>query len=256
MNDLKKQQKHFDSISHVYTKSRNSGNHVFLKDEIWKYLFENINFSGENLLILEAMCGFADSYRVIKKHAKFKFIYEAFDYSENMVNEANKQVPGLNVYHQDVTTFFAKDKYDVIFIIGGLHHVYNHRFIVAENISNALKKNGYFINFEPTHNNLLLKKIRERIYKNNGLFDETTERGFSTNELNSMMSDVGLKPFFQFYPGLLAYILWYNPDAFPLLNIGSKSLTRNFIAFERKLWSTLLARYFSFATFSCYKKDV
>jgi len=254
MDDLKRQQEHFDSISHIYTESRNSGNHIFLKDKIWEYLFEKIDLKGEKLLILEAMCGFADSYRMVKKHAKFNFIYEAFDYSENMVNEAKKQVPGLNVYHQDVTTFVAKDKYDVILIIGGLHHVYNHRFIVANNVSNALKKNGYLISFEPTHNNLMLRKIREKVYKNNNLFDNTTERGFSTDELNSIMANVGLIPFFQFYPGLLAYILWYNPDAFPFLNIGNKNVARSFIAFERRLWSTLFARYLSFATFSCYKK--
>ena len=255
MKDLEQQQQHFDSIADQYTSSRQDAKHLAVKSAIWKFLFSKIQIDRTYCFnILEAMCGAADGYGLIKEHANIQFQYSAFDYSPKMVEEAKKKLPLENIFIQDITTFPEREKYDIILVIGGLHHVYKHSDKAVHNISSALKDNGLFVNFEPTHNNVLLRKVREFIYKRNSLFDDDTEHGFTTSELNSLMGKYNLTPSFQFYPGLLAYILWYNPDAFPLLNFGTTKATQKLIGLEKKLWTSSFARSFSFATFSCYQK--
>ena len=171
-----------------------------------------------------------------------------------MVDYVRKKHSDMDVQVQDVTTFRADRAYDVVYIIGGLHHVHKYTAKVMANIANSLVPGGLFINFEPTHNNILFSAIRKAIYIKNSFFDQETERGFTTKELDKMACECSLQPVRQIYPGLLAYVLWYNPDAFPLLNRGSIDFARKVINLESRLWSTQFARFFSFATLSCYRK--
>jgi hypothetical protein len=105
---------------------------------------------------------------------------------------------------------------------------------------------------EPTHNNYLSGKIRERIYKKSHLFDEETERDFTTKQLNTLFLSKGLKLKEQIYPGLLAYVLWSNPDAFPGLNKFSLSFEKMLLSFEKPFWRSNVARFLTFATMSIY----
>ena len=256
MNLIKKQQEHFDSISQRYISSRDNERHFLIQDAIWSTLFNSLNLEHKQCYnIIEGMCGTADGYVILENFFPYPFSYQAFDYSKNMVSEAKKRFPKLNIYLGDVTSLNDQSIYDIVIIIGGLHHVYQSREVVAQNISNSLKSNGLFINFEPTHNNFVFKKIREFIYKKNSLFDEETEKDFSTNELNQLFKKVNMFPVVQFYPGLLAYTLWYNPDAFPFLNVGSAKTVNMIIDIEKRLWFSRIARFFSFATLSCYVKN-
>lgn len=253
---IEEQKKHFESIAQRYCDARKDLKHLCVKDYIWNYLFDFLSRYNNNKFveILDAMCGNAECYDIIKSKAAFDFFYDAFDYSENMVKEAQLRHPDTNIFWGDITSLDLQKKYDMIFLIGGLHHVYNYRDIAVANISNALKDRGLFINFEPTHNNFFLRSVREYIYKKNSFFDDNTERAFTTLELNELMKNNNLFPVFQFFPGLLCYVLWYNPDAFPWLNIGSESFTKKLCKIESKIWRSKFAYYLSFATFTCYEK--
>jgi len=223
---------------------------------MWDVFLKDIPFpSAEKLKVLEAMCGCADFYGILREHLGDDFTFDAFDYSESMAAFAKKKNPGINVWSQDVTTFCASESYHIICIIGGLHHVHRHVDKVLRNIRRSLLPGGLFINLEPTHNNPLFALIRQVIYWKNKIFDAGTERGFTTAELNTLARSHGLRLVRQLYPGLLAYILWYNPDAFPMLNKGSMRFAETLIRTEGKIWSNWLVRFFSFATLSCYRKE-
>jgi len=58
----------------------------------------------------------------------------------------------------------------------------------------------------------------------------------------------------QIYPGLLGYILYYNPDAFPILNKGSIKLVNIIFTLEKFCYSNFVGKYFSFATMSLLRK--
>lgn len=161
---------------------------------------------------------------------------------------------GVNIYVQDVTTFSTDKKYDIIIILGGLHHVPAYSAEVVRNMSGLLNKDGIFINVEPTYNNKIFKYLLAYIYKKNKNFDEKTERRFSLNELNDIYLSNGLKIKRQMYPGLLAYLLWNNPNAFPLLNKGSTRLVKIVFHLDKLFMHNRIGKWLSVATFSVLKK--
>jgi SAM-dependent methyltransferase len=255
-NIIEQQREHFDSIANRYRLARQNFRHQLLKKEIWDKALENVHFPEKNTLrVLDAMCGYLDGYQILSSHTTCALDYHAFDYSGAVVECSLKNFPQLRVWQEDVTKYRSDQQYDVIIVLGGLHHVHAHASNVVERLGESLSPSGLFISLEPTHDNLFFRFVREHIYKKNILFDENSERAFSTTELDSMFFKSGLHPISKIYPGLLAYVLWYNPDAFPLLNRGSRCVVKGILKLEKWLWKTELARMLSFATLSIYQKD-
>jgi SAM-dependent methyltransferase len=258
MNKLVEQQrKHFNKISEKYFQARKHSNHLLLKDLIWEnFLKRNAGIATEVKRVLEHMCGMAEGYEILSKNLIPIFDYHGFDYSENMVEIAQQQNPALRIKWNDVTTYQASDDlFDFIILIGGLHHVYSRTQDVLNNLGKSLRPGGYFLSFEPTHNNWLTRRIRQRVYKSNDLFDDDTEQGFEYHDLDRYFKNAGYTKVDEVYPGLLAYVLYYTPDAFPALNVGGKLLVKSLFAIDRLFWGNWLGRKLSFATISLWKRN-
>jgi SAM-dependent methyltransferase len=252
---LERQAAHFDRIAETYLRSRQHRNHLTLKDLMWReFLDDKQCLKKEGLRILEPMCGFADGRTILSAHLGTTFDYRGFDYSGAVVDRLRELEPDIAVSYQDVTQFEADAAYDVIILLGGLHHVPSHAVQVVRNLAGALKPGGYFINLEPTDGNRGLAWVRRWIYRRNKLFDEETERSFPISEYYGMFERTGLRLVDGFYPGLLAYVLYYNPDAFPLLNIGGPGMVRAIWGLERPFRRSAIGRMFSFATLSLWRK--
>lgn len=255
MNRIDQQREHFESIAETYFDARQDPNHLLLKDLIWQHFFtKNKHCLKPDASVIEAMCGYSEGKAILENHCHSDFEYSGFDYSQSLVERAKIAFPDSNIYVQDVTKFESDIQYDLMILIGGLHHVYEHVGPVVSLLSNAIKPGGYLINLEPTQNNSLYRRVRNRIYKKNDLFDDDTEQAFDLTELNSLYKQSGLIIEDQVYPGLLAYIMYYNPDAFPALNIGSTKMVKTFHSLEKPFYRSFIARYFSFATLSLLKK--
>jgi len=253
---VERQREHFNSIAERYFAARNHANHLALKSLIWKSFFaRNPGLSGEVRRVLEPMCGMGEGYDIITKYLKPEIDYQGFDYSENMVAIARDARPGLAFSWNDVTTYDSgAEKFDLLILIGGLHHVYSQTQKVITNLARALRPGGLFVSLEPTHNNFVARAARRRIYKTNDLFDEDTEQGYEYRDLQRFFENAGFRLEDQVYPGLAAYVLYYNPDAFPALNVGGTSLVRGMFACDRLAWSNVLGRKLSFATLSLWRK--
>lgn len=249
-DDLLRQREHFNSIAQEYFESRRGGKQVVLHDLLYRALFKNIKIEKEKLLVLEPMCGFGEGKSIIENFFENEIIYEGFDYSEEIVKCAKQLDNEMNVYVQDVTTFHSDKRYDIIVLIGGLHHVPDYAQEVLKNMAPLLCEGGLFINVEPTYNNFIVGRVCKSIYKKNSLFDEKTERRFSLKELNGMYQKAGLNIKRQIYPGLLAYLLWYNPDAFPKLNKGSIAWVRRIFKLDSMFMNNFIGKFLSVATFS------
>jgi SAM-dependent methyltransferase len=255
MNKIEQQREHFENISEKYYSSRQIGSHLLLKDLLWNYFFKDKPFLKKGTLkVLEPMCGYAEGKDILERHLGIKIIYSGFDYSRNLVEKVRALHPALDVVEMDITKFVPLSKYDLIIIIGGLHHVPFHVDAVLDSLHGALNDDGYFIYFEPTHNNILFKKIRERIYRKNAFFDNDTERAFELDQINDTFERHNYNLIDQIYPGLLSYVLYYNPDAFPLFNIGGKWLVRLIFNIDRLFFRNFIGRKLSFATMSLYQK--
>lgn len=259
MNDVQRQRDHFNSVAQEYINARKSVNHLLLKSLMWRYLFslpsvQQVLAKKSSVSVFEPMCGYGEGYEILKKHAHIAFIYTGSDISEPMVREASARYPEEQFTVGDATQDFGRDKYDLIIIIGGLHHVFKHLPSVLENVQRALCKDGIFINLEPTEGNRLFTYIRNLIYKTNDLFDAETERGFGLGELNAFYRSSGFDLVEQIYPGLSSYVLYYNPDAFPKLNTGPQWLVSMLFNLDKFFFRNSIGGFLSFATLSVLKK--
>jgi SAM-dependent methyltransferase len=252
---VERQRHHFNSVARRYQTSREHINHKTLKKAIWESFFNRGKIDATKVSsVIEPMCGMSEAYVIIEKNLKKKISYLGFDYSNEMVTLSQKANPTLNIMCADVTNFSTDQKFDMVVIIGGLHHVHGHVEKVLHLMKNILRPEGYFLSFEPTSNNAMFRAIRERIYRRNDLFDAETERGFEYVELCQIFESVGFKKVDEVFPGLLAYILYYNPDAFPSLNFGHPNLAKLLFSLDRLIWTSYLGRKLSFATISLWQK--
>ncbi len=255
-NKIDQQKKHFENISKYYYISRQGKNHLEFKKHIWKYFFDKVkyHFKEEIYTCLEPMCGYGEGFKILINYGKLNILYKGFDYSEEIVKIAQKFYPNLNITLGNILDYQDESIYDLIILIGGLHHVYEEANRVVKNISKLHKKGGYFINLEPTNNNYLIKLIRDYIYKKNKIFDHETERAFNLRELDDIFQSNGYGKVVQMFPGLLGYVLYYNPDAFPLLNIGNERIVKLIFNLEKRFYFNFIGRFFSFATLTMWRK--
>jgi SAM-dependent methyltransferase len=256
MDKIERQKIHFDNIAEKYFNARQDKKNIYLKNLIWKYFFKCIKSDFVFNKVLEPMCGYAEGKKILELQFGNKFEYTGFDYSQVLVDKVKKQYPDINIFHEDIVKFNNSEKYDLILIIGGLHHIPDYVDKVIKNLKNHLTDKGYFIVFEPTHNNKIFEIIRSKIYRRNILFDSKTERAFKLRELNNYFRKNDFKIIEQIYPGLISYILWYNPDAFPLLNLNSIRLLKMFFNIDKLFFKNFIGKYFSFATLTLYQKDI
>ncbi len=255
-NPIEQQREHFENISEKYFNARKSTNHLYLKKLMWQFFFrDKTELKNKNLSVLEPMCGYSEGKSILEANIGILGSYEGFDYSSILINKVKQNNKDLNVYVKDVSTFRSEKKFDIIIIIGGLHHVPSMCEEVVQNLRNNLNEQGAFIVLEPTHNNIIFRKIRERIYNKNTLFDEETEQAFTLKELNNLFLNNGYTLVDQIYPGLLSYILFYNPDAFPFLNIGGKGLVKLVFKIDSLFFRNYFGKKLSFATLSMYTLD-
>ena len=253
--DLEQQREHFNGIAEKYFQARSHQNHVTLKSLMWRHFFlRHPQLASDVRTVLEPMCGMAEGYEILKQHTRADFKYLGFDYSETMVDIARKDKPNLEIQWGDVTTFKSPiPPVDLIVLLGGLHHVYSRTEQVLANLTEALKPGGYFLSLEPTHNNTLARRTRERIYASNDLFDNDTEQGFEREDLLRHFQNAGYELVDEVSPGLAAYVLYYNPDAFPALNVGGPALVKSLFSLDRLFWANWIGRKMSFASITLWR---
>lgn len=252
---IDRQKAHFDSIAERYERARQHRNHLCLKELMWtEILGGRLRDLTAPVSVLEPMCGFADGLQILASRLPVPIDYSGFDYSTEVVARLKRKQPEIRVWEADVSTFETSRSFDVVILLGGLHHVPHIAETVVWRISQYIAPGGYFISFEPTDGNSLFRLVRQRIYNGNSLFDETTERAFSVEELLGFFEAADLEPVDITFPGLLSYVLYYNPDAFPYLNIGTPRLVKIIWSLERKLIHSAVGRKISFATLSMWRK--
>lgn len=256
MDYIERQHEHFDSIAEKYFNERQTETSLLLKDLMWDYFFKNKEYLKSSTLVLEPMCGFGEGKKIIEKNLNAHICYDGFDYSQNIIDIAKKQKPDLNIYQMNILDMNIKNKYDLVIVIGGLHHIYRNIDEILIKIYDSLKPGGYFICFEPTNNIFITRLIREKIYKSNSLFDSETEKDFSLISLNNSFKQAKFDVVDQIYPGLLSYILFYNPDAFPRLNIGGKFLVKALFNLDNFFFRNNIGKKLSFATLTLLRKDI
>ena len=257
MNErIERQRRHFDAISGTYRQSRQDENHLTLKSLIWStFLGDKAFLRDTSLRILEPMCGYADGHAILSRHLNSSIAYTGFDYSQRVVDSVKRADPDLDVFVADVTKFQPHGQpFDLVVLLGGLHHVPEHADAVVRRLASAIRPGGYFISLEPTHGNRLFRLIRERIYRRNRFFDEETEQAFTLQGLMGIFEGNGFRLLDRMFPGLLSYVLYYNPDAFPRLNLGGPNMVKAMFAMDRPFMRARMGGFLSFATLTLWQR--
>lgn len=253
---IERQRAHFNSIAKRYVAGREDGNHRRVKSLIWQSALTCLRpLQGRKIRMLEPMCGHAEGLEIARDIAGLDCDYSGFDYSDVMVEELSRSFSEGKVWQADVTTYTPEpESFDLVMLIGGLHHVPDSAALVVQNVSQALRPGGMFVSFEPTSGNPVFKLIRDRIYDSNDIFDEATERAFSVAELKGFFLSAGLEEVRVIFPGLIAYVMYYNTYAFPYLNIGGARMVKSMYAVDRLFMGNWIGRIFSFATISVWRR--
>ncbi len=253
---LERQRQHFNRISERYGAARRQRNHLTLKRLMWQAFFiDKRDLAGRRLQVLEPMCGFADGHEILVTHLGAAIDYAGFDYSDRVIDILRATRPELDVEVADATRHRPEPaSVDVVIILGGLHHVPDHAAAVVRTMSEALRPGGYFISLEPTQGNPLFGAARRWIYRANDLFDEQTERAFELAELFALFESAGLQLVDRMHPGLLSYVMYYNPDAFPALNIGGPGAVEALFRLDRPFLRGRLGAWLSFATLMMWRR--
>lgn len=140
--------------------------------------------------ILEVGCGAGFSVDYLKG----KFInYKGVDYSKNLINYALKHNSNKNVNFEcsNISKFNTKLKFDVILMIGVLHHMPDPENII-KSLEKILSPQGIIVVNEPQAGNPLiglLRKIRKKIDKNYS----SDQVEFSENEIRLIFEKCGHK---------------------------------------------------------------
>lgn len=252
-----KQIKHFDERSINYFKARNQKKNIYYRKILFAYCLKGIEFEKKRFYVLEPMCGFGTGKKIMDEiYGKERVIYSGFDACSEIIDIAQKLNPYADFRVGDVLDMTDKKKWDVLIVLGGVHHVPAYAPEVFEKFYEALVPGGILINFEPTYNNVFTKLVTKGIYHKSSSFENETERRFSLNELNFMYKVAGFKIKKQLYPGLLSYLLWYNPQIFKWFNVGNMKLIRKVFTKECFLYSQRFGRKWSAATFSVLQKPI
>ena len=257
MDKLERQRAHFNSIAERYQLARKGVNHLLLKDLIWAdFLGPHHELKRDGLQVLEAMCGFGDGKTILEGTLGVELDDAGFDYSDEVIARVRKDKPELAIFHGDVGSIELDRQFDLILLLGGLHHVPQIADAALRRLVAAIRPGGLFISLEPTSGNRLFSKVRDWVYSRNSLFDEQTERGFTVEEVLTMFHDAGLEEVDLVFPGLLAYVLYYNPDAFPWLNLGGPRTVRALYRVDRLFLRNRIGRALSFATLSLWRRPL
>ncbi len=248
---IEQQREHFESVSEDYYSATQHPNCLAFNRFIWRrFLIEHAHILPQSAKVLEPMCGHGVAKEYLEQNLHQNFTYTGFDYSQNLVDIAKIRMPEAHVFLQDVTSFEPTEKYDLIFLSGGLHHVFDHTQQVLERLRNALVPGGYMLSAEPTFNNVMYQKIGQTIYKNSAKFDDASEERYDLKKLNAHYQNAGFTILDQMYPGLAAYIIAVSAFCFPKLCIGTAPMVERLAKLESPFYRSWLAKKLSFCTFT------
>jgi SAM-dependent methyltransferase len=138
-------------------------------------LFAGIDLDGKRLA--EVMCGDGPA-TTFAKRTSATVACEGYDISARAC-DAYRQQTGFPAHHHDlIATPLPAASFDVVAIVGGLHHVVGNLDTVVRNIHHSLKSGGILTMMEPNRD-YVLELGRRAWYRFDKYFDASSEAALS-----------------------------------------------------------------------------
>ncbi len=164
------QKDHYDQISELYNEHYSDRWSLEYRERfIHTPLFENIDFSG--LKVLDAMCGNGDvSIYLSNRGAEVT----GLDISEKQISVYTERCGCPGKASSIMDSGFPSESFDVVAVLGGLHHLPPHLDEAILEIHRLLKPGGIFCFSEP-HGHSILESLRQWWYRWDPLFEENEQ---------------------------------------------------------------------------------
>jgi SAM-dependent methyltransferase len=212
-------------LGYVNSRSQSVGHTVFLDFWINRILAPAISWQKQILdparNILDPMCGSGESSEILLNKLSGSLIIS--DISANMLGQIsektrnNKRVQILEPQSARVMSI-PDESIDLIFVSGGLHHVYPILDDVLKEFLRVLVPGGVFVFGEPYDGIVLVRYIRKLFYKISSKFDETSEHPFQKHELQSALKEAGFQDIELSPWGSFGYLFSGPVNVIPYLN--------------------------------------
>jgi SAM-dependent methyltransferase len=208
MNPEQLQKLHYDRIAQEYEAHYDDSSSQRYRDKFFhRIMFDRINLSG--LKVLEAMCG---SGQITKFLLSEGARVTGLDISNEAICSFSKRWPQCNAICASLLdSGLESGSFDVVSIVGGLHHLPPYVENAIGEIHRILRPGGYLCFAEP-HKGSLPDLIRQLWYKHDSLF-ASNEEAIDLTELKHAFASK-----FSFirerYLGNVAYLLVLNSMVF------------------------------------------
>lgn len=202
------QQAHYELISADYDAHYND---EFSQRYMLKFVFDAM-FQGidlRNTEVLEAMCGGGQTAEyLLNRHARVT----GLDISPQQTAHFEKRHPWAKALTASMlSSGLQSDSFDLVSIVGGIHHMPPHVNETVLEVHRILKPGGYFCFMEP-HSGTAVDRIRRAWYKRDPLFAKN-EEAVNMSELHKNFAE-HFEFKHEFYRGNFGYLFVLNSMVF------------------------------------------
>lgn len=223
------QQEHYDRIASEYDRHYSDETSREYRRLFWnERMTVDLELSGRQ--VLEAMCGMGSVTDLLLRRGA---CVTGLDISEAMMAGFLSRWPEARAVTASLLdTRLPAESFDVVIVVGGLHHLQPHVDAAIDEIHRLLKPGGHFCFVEP-HAHSLPDRIRRIWYR----FDPLFERNEQAVDLKDLELKNGNR--FEFvraeFGGDLAYLFVLNSMVFRIPLGLKRFFARPLIAIERVL---------------------
>lgn len=177
------QQQHYEAIGSEYDAHYNDvHSQTYMRRFAFEPMFAGVDLAGAN--VLEAMCGGGQTTRYLLER---KAVVTGLDISPQQITNFRSRHPDADaVCTSLLNSGLPSESYDVVAVVGGVHHMPPYVNECIAEIHRLLKPGGYFCFMEP-HCESLADSIRRVWYRHDPLF-ATNEEAINMKELRSQFS--------------------------------------------------------------------
>ncbi|MBF0561139.1 MAG: class I SAM-dependent methyltransferase [Alphaproteobacteria bacterium] len=233
------QKAHFEALharyeAHYYDKWSMKYRNEFIYGPLWG----DLDLNG--LRIAELACGSGhNTLSILAKAPQAQVV--GFDISAAACQDYAANT-GMPAYEADITLpWQGETGFDVVFIVGGLHHCVRDLRQALENVGRILKPGGLFLMQEPNAC-FFLESARQLWYRKDGLFDAGNEAALDMDEL-ARIGEPWFKPQRVKYSGGPAYFVVLQ-SMILRVPLGVKNLISAPLIVLERLWDRLPGKHF------------
>lgn len=202
------QKEHYERIAAEYDNHYNDlYSQKYIRRFITEPMFSGIDLNGKS--VLESMCG---GGQVTEFLLESKAKVTGLDISPQQTANFKRRHPQANVVCGSIlNSGIESESFDVVVVVGGIHHMPPHTDESINEIHRVLKPGGYFCFAEP-HSETLAETFRRAWYKRDSLFAEN-EAAINIKELHKSFENLfDFK--FEKYLGNAGYLFILNSMVF------------------------------------------